>query len=139
MKLLVVTAGLAFSLAAEVHTLTLKQVSERALTQSPDAILSRLDEQRAQRDIEVARDPYTPKFIVGSGLGKSFGFPMIGGAAPSVFEARGSASIYNRKQQLELKQAREEVDLSALAREYLNPARASEFIVLPVKPKPVGP
>ncbi len=30
-------------------------------------------------------------------------------------------------------------DLSALAREYLNPARASEFIVLPVKPKPVGP
>ena len=107
MKLLVLTAGLALSLAAEVHTLTLRQVAERALTQSPDALLSQLDEQRAQRDIDVARDPYTPKFIVGSGLGKSFGFPMIGGAAPSVFEARGSASIYNRKQQFELKQARE--------------------------------
>lgn len=107
MKLPIVTLGLALSLAAEVHTFTLKQVSERAMTQSPEAMLSRLDEQRAQRDIEVARDPYAPKFAVGSGLGKSFGFPMIGGSAPSVFEARGTASIYNRKQQLELKQARE--------------------------------
>ncbi len=30
-------------------------------------------------------------------------------------------------------------ELTALAREYLDPAKASEFIVIPVKPKPVGP
>ncbi len=107
MKLLVLQIGLALGLGAEIHTLTLKQVAGRALAQSPDAMLSRLDEQRALRDVDVARDPYVPKFVVGSGLGKSFGFPMIGGAAPSVVEARGVASIYNRKQQFELKQARE--------------------------------
>ena len=106
MKLLLYPA-LALALNAEVHTLTLKQAAERALTQSPDALLSRLDEQKAARDVEVAHDPYVPKFHVGSGLGKSFGFPMIGGSAPSIFEARGSASVYNRKQQFELKQARE--------------------------------
>ncbi len=30
-------------------------------------------------------------------------------------------------------------ELTALAKEYLDPAKASEFIVIPVKPKPVGP
>jgi outer membrane protein len=107
MKLLVLTIGLALALEAEVHTLTLKQVTERALTQSPDALLARLDEQRAEYDAAAARDPYYPKFHVGSGLGKAFGFPMLGGSAPSVFEARGSASVYNRKLAFELKQARE--------------------------------
>lgn len=109
MKLLPILTmlGLAQGLCAETHTLTLRQVAERALTQSPDALLSRLDEQRAARDVDAARDPYTPRFTVGSGLGKSFGFPMIGGSAPSVFEARGGASIYNRKLAYEVKQARE--------------------------------
>ena len=32
---------------------------------------------------------------------------MIGGAAPSVFEARGGATIYNPKLRYEVKQARE--------------------------------
>ncbi len=114
MKLLVMSLNLSLGLWAEVHTLTLRQVAERAMTQSPDALLSRLDEQRAERDVEVARDPYAPKFTVGSGLGKAFGFPMIGGAAPSIFEARGSASLYNRKQAFELKQAREAARGAAL-------------------------
>lgn len=107
MKLLILACGLTCGLGAEIHTLTLKQVADRAMTQGPEALLARLDEQRAQRDVEAARDPYTPKFYVGSGLGKSFGFPMIGGSAPSVFEARGSSTIYNRKLSFEVKQARE--------------------------------
>src|SRR5262249_26558785 len=107
MKFLILTTGLALGLRAEVHTLTLKQVAERATTQSPDARLSRLDEQRALRDVDIAHDPYDPKFYVGSGLGKAFGFPMLGGSAPSIFEARGTVSVYNRKQAFELKQARE--------------------------------
>jgi adhesin transport system outer membrane protein len=108
MKFLSLTlCAAACALRGEVHTLTLKQVAGRAMTQSPDALLSRLDEQRAQSDAEAARDPYVPRFHVGSGLGKAFGFPMLGGSAPSIFEARGSASVYNRKQAFELKQARE--------------------------------
>jgi hypothetical protein len=49
MKLMLLSSLLAgASLAqAEVHALTLKQVAERAMTQSPDVLLARLDEQRA--------------------------------------------------------------------------------------------
>src|SRR5262245_61637236 len=107
MKFLILTAGFALGLRAEVHTLTLKQVAERAMTQSPDALLSRLDEQRAFRDVDIAHDPYVPKVYVGSGLGKAFGFPMLGGSPPNIFEAHSVVSVYNRKQSYELKQARE--------------------------------
>lgn len=107
MKFLPILLSFAAVLCAEVRTLTLREVAVRASTQSPDALLSRLDEQRARYDVESARDPYVPKFYAGSGLGKAVGFPMIGGSAPSIFEARGSSSIYNRKQSYELKEARE--------------------------------
>lgn len=93
---------------AATHTLTLKQIAERALTQSPEALLARLDEQKAARDVEVARDPFHPKVYAGSGLAYSYGFPMsIEGSAPSIVQAKGVASIYNRRQRLQLEQAKE--------------------------------
>lgn len=102
---LLVVSSLAF---AEVHTLTLRQTAQRALTQSPEALLSRIDELKAARDVDVARDPFVPKFYAGSGLAYSYGFPMsIEGSAPSIVQAKGIASVYNKKQRLELAQARE--------------------------------
>lgn len=101
---------------AETHTLTLKQTASRALTQSPEALLARLDEQKAARDVEVARDPFHPKAYAGSGLAYSYGFPMsIEGSAPSILQAKGVASLYNRKQRLQLEQAREGARGTAIA------------------------
>lgn len=82
---------------AEVRTVTLKEAVDLALRQSPDLLLSRLDEQKAQLAVRAARDPFYPKVFAGSGLAYSNGFPMsIEGSAPSIFQARGVASVFNR-------------------------------------------
>lgn len=94
--------------AGQAHTLTMKQVADRALTQSPEALLARLDEQKAAREVDLARDPFHPKVYAGSGLAYSYGFPMsIEGSAPSIVQSKAIASIFNRKQRLQLDEARE--------------------------------
>ena len=94
--------------SAEVHRLTLRQAVELALQQNSDVVLARLDEQKAQNAVRVARDPFVPKLYGGSGLAFTSGYPnSIEGSAPSIFEARTSMSLFNRPKSYELAQARE--------------------------------
>jgi hypothetical protein len=82
---------------AEVHPLTLRQAVDIALKQSPDLVLARLDEQKAQYAIRIAKDPFVPKIYAGSGAAKTWGYPSsIEGAAPSIIEARTDMSLFNR-------------------------------------------
>jgi outer membrane protein len=93
---------------AEVHSVTLQQALEIASRQNPDVALARLDQQRAEEGIKVARDPFVPKVYGGSGLAYTYGYPnAINGNAPSLFEARTEMSIYNRPQSYQLAAARE--------------------------------
>ncbi|MCC6590941.1 MAG: TolC family protein [Bryobacterales bacterium] len=109
--LLLVCAG-----RAELRTLTLKQAAEVAATQSPEVLLSRIDEQRATAQVRIAKDPFVPKIVFGSGLAYSNGFPMsIEGSAPSIIQGRAIASVYNRSQRLGIAQAHEEARGAALA------------------------
>ncbi|MFN7920295.1 MAG: TolC family protein [Bryobacteraceae bacterium] len=108
MKNIVLVAASCAALAAETHTLSLRQTAELALKQSPEALLSRIDERKAALDTQVARDPFIPKVYAGSGLAYSTGFPMsIEGSAPSILQARGVASLYNKPQRLRIEQAKE--------------------------------
>ena len=94
--------------SAEVHRLTLRQAVELALQQNSDVVLARLDEQKAQNAVRIARDPFVPKLYGGSGLAFTSGYPnSIEGSAPSIFEARTSMSLFNRPKSYELAQARE--------------------------------
>lgn len=94
---------------AEVHTLTLRQAVELAEKQNPDVALARLEEEKARAGIRVARDPFLPRLIVGSGLAYSNGFPMsIEGSAPSIVQAHAVQDIFNRSQSLLVAQAKEE-------------------------------
>lgn len=103
--LTVFAAGLGF---AEVHPLTLRQVVETALKESPDLVLARLDEQKAQAGVRVARDPFVPKVYGGSGLAKTYGYPSsIEGAAPSIFQARTDMALFNRPKSFEVARVRE--------------------------------
>lgn len=98
----------ACGLPAEVRTLALRQAIDLALKQNPDVILARLDEQKALQSIRLARDPFTPRIGVGSGLAYSSGFPMsIDGAAPSIVQARATQFIFNRQQSYLVAEARE--------------------------------
>jgi outer membrane protein TolC len=96
-------------LHAEVHTLTLRQVVELAEKQNPDVALARFDEDKARAGVRVARDPFMPRLIVGSGLAYSNGFPMsIEGSAPSVVQAHAVQDIFNRPKSLLVAQAKED-------------------------------
>jgi outer membrane protein TolC len=91
----------------EVRTVTLAQVLELAMTQSPEVVLARLDERRAAAGVQMARDPFFPKIFAGSGLAYSSGFPLsIEGSAPSILEARAIASVFNQPQKMMLEKAK---------------------------------
>jgi outer membrane protein len=103
--LLAFATGAAF---AEVHPLTLRQAVDVALKQSPDLVLARLDEQKAQAGIRIAKDPFVPKVYAGSGAAKTWGYPSsIEGSAPSIIQARTDMSLFNRPKSYELARVRE--------------------------------
>ncbi len=107
-KALVFALALVPLLRAEVFPMTLRQAVDTALKQNPDLALARLDQEKARQSIRVARDPFSPKLVVGSGLAYSNGFPMsIEGSAPSVFQANASQFLFNRPQSYAVAQARE--------------------------------
>ena len=96
------------ALFAEIHTLTLRQAIDTAIRQNPEVIMARLDEQKAQEAVRIARDPFSPKVIVGSGLAYTSGFPMsVEGSAPSLLQARAIQSLYNKPKSYEIAAARE--------------------------------
>ena len=85
--------------------MTLRQAVDRALQQNPDVALARLDEQNARYAVGVARDPFSPKVNVGSGLAYSSGFPL---SAPSVVQAHATQYLFNRQQSYAVAQAKEQ-------------------------------
>jgi outer membrane protein TolC len=96
-------------LRAEVRPMTLRQAVETALKQNPDIALARLDEDKARQSVRVARSPFAPRLVVGSGLAYSNGFPMsIEGSAPSLVQATALADILNRQQSYAVAQAKED-------------------------------
>src|SRR5271170_3210764 len=93
---------------AEVHPLTLRQAVDIALKENPDLVLARLDEQKAQAAIRVAKDPFVPKVYAGSGAAKVWGYPSsIEGSAPSIIQARTDMALFNRPKTYELARVRE--------------------------------
>jgi outer membrane protein len=100
---------------AEIHTMSFRQALEAGARQNPEIVLARLDEEKARHAVQVARDPFLPRLVVGSGLAYSNGFPMsIEGSAPSVVQAQAIQYIFNRPQSLLVAQAREGVRSAAL-------------------------
>jgi outer membrane protein len=96
--------------------MTLRQAVEMAIKQNPDIALARFDEEKARQGVRVARDPFTPRLTVGSGLAYSNGFPMsIEGSAPSVIQARANEFIFNRPQSFAVAQAKEDARGAAIA------------------------
>ena len=88
--------------------MTLRQAVELAMKQNPDVALARLDAEKARQAIRVARDPFTPRLTVGSGLAYSNGFPLsIEGSAPSIVQAQAAQYLFNRPQSYAVAQARE--------------------------------
>src|SRR5512132_1421927 len=113
---LLISTVLATALQAEVRTMTLPEAVDTALKQNPDIAIARLDEQKAIEAVRIARDPFTPRITVGSGLAYSSGFPMsIEGSAPSIVQAQATQYIFNRQQSYVVAQAKEEARGAGIA------------------------
>lgn len=101
-------------LFAESHKLSFDEALDRARKEAPEVLLARFDEAQAKHAIGVAKDPFSPKVIVGSGLAYTYGFPMsIEGSAPSIFQAKAIQSLVNRPQSYLLAKSR--VDAQSVA------------------------
>ncbi len=126
MRISAAFALLCLPLAAEVHTLTLRQAAVRAMTQNPGVVLARIEEQSAAQRVHVARDAFVPKIFAGSGLAYSYGFPMsIEGSAPSIFQARAVSSVYNRSKSYALAESKE----AARGLAFVTQARSEEAVL----------
>lgn len=81
-------------LAAE--PLPLKRAVELALAHSTTGASASADQQRVFASYREARSQYIPQFILGSGLGKSWGYPLsLEGSAPSIINLNTQSSVFN--------------------------------------------
>lgn len=88
--------------------MTLQQAIDISSRQNPDVVLARLDEQRAQDDVRIAKNPFLPKIYGGSGLAYTYGYPnSIEGNAPSIFQLRTDMALFNKPDRYRLAAARE--------------------------------
>ena len=92
---------------AEMYTLTLRQAVDLALQQNPEVIATRLDEQKAAQSVRLAKDPFYPRLIAGSGAAYSSGYPLtIDGSPPSVFQGHAIQTFFNRPKTYQVAEAR---------------------------------
>lgn len=99
-RLLLVVLLFVFCLAAPFRAaaepVPLKRIVELALRHSSVAATATADEQRAFAAYREQVYQYVPQFIIGSGLGASFGFPLsLEGSAPSILNVNAQSALFN--------------------------------------------
>ncbi len=100
-------------LAAE--QVPLKRAVELALAHSTTMEASRIDEQRAFASYHELRYQYLPQMTIGSGLGKSYGYPLsLEGSAPSIVNTTVQFALINPALQDFVRAARTEYQESTV-------------------------
>lgn len=113
-------AALCIQLAvpASAQKIPFRRAIELALTHSAGMGIARADEMKAQQGYLASRNTYIPQITFGSGLGKSFGYPMsIEGSAPSVFNINSQSFLFNPAQRQFLRAAKSDWNASKLTAE----------------------
>jgi len=91
----------------------LKRVVEAALSHSTTTQSADADQQRAFAAYREARNQYIPQFIVGSGLGASWGYPLsLEGSAPSLVNLNAQSAVLNPSLREFIRAARNDFDAS---------------------------
>jgi outer membrane protein TolC len=115
-------ARILFSLAlllseSTVHAepVSLKRVVQLALSHGTSGAIAAADEQRAFASYHELRNNYIPQLNVGSGLGKTDGFPLsLEGSAPSLITVTAQSALINPALTDFIHAARAEYAVSAL-------------------------
>ncbi len=92
--------------AQQVRVLTLRDAVRLALERNPDVVLAKIEAERAAGGVAVAKGAFSPQAYVGSGLGWTDGIPQsVEGATPSVVQATGRMTVYDRRLGRRVKEA----------------------------------
>jgi outer membrane protein TolC len=100
---------------AHAEPLPLRRAIELALAHSTASAVAGADLQRTYASYRELRNNYLPQFVVGSGLGWSYGFPLsLEGAAPALVNVVGQSTVFNPAQRQFMNAARTEWQASQL-------------------------
>jgi outer membrane protein TolC len=93
---LLVGLCLCIALPATAEPLPLKRAVELALSHATATGIASADAQRAFSAYRESRNNYVPQLVLGSGLGKSWGFPLsLEGSAPSIVNVNAQSALFN--------------------------------------------
>jgi outer membrane protein TolC len=93
---LLVGLCLCIALRATAEPLPLKRAVELALTHATATGIAAADTQHAFAAYRESHNNYVPQLVVGSGLGKSWGFPLsLEGSAPSIVNVNTQSALFN--------------------------------------------
>ncbi len=107
---------LAASFPASADTLTLRHAVELALSHGTTAAIASADERKADAAYREARNNYIPVFVLGSAIGKSFGFPLsLEGSAPSILNLNTQSALFNPALREFVRAAKTEANATVLA------------------------
>ncbi len=97
------------AIQAAAEPLSLKRAVELALTHATATGIAAADEQHALQSYRELHNNYIPQVTVGSGLGKSWGYPLsLEGSAPALFNTTAQSAVFNPALREFLKSARAE-------------------------------
>jgi outer membrane protein TolC len=84
------------TLRVHAEPLPLERAIRLALAHSTNSAVANADVQRTFAAYREMRNNYVPQFIVGSGLGFSFGFPLtLEGSAPAIVNVVAQSTVFN--------------------------------------------
>ncbi len=115
-RLFVLSCGLLFLCGVvSAEQVPLKRAVELALAHSTTMQASLIDEQRAFASYHEARYQYLPQLTIGSGLGKSYGYPLsLEGSAPSIVNTTAQSALINPALKDFVRAARTEYEASGV-------------------------
>ncbi len=101
---------------AGAEPVPLKRAVELAVAHSSAMGAAAAEQKRAYEGYRETRNGYLPQFVVGSGLGASYGFPLsIEGSAPSLFSVTTQQFLINFAQRDFVRAAKSEWQASTIA------------------------
>ena len=114
LRRLVVGVCLLSPFCSVAEPVPLKKAVELALQHSTLSAIADADQKHALEGYRELHDNYIPQVTVGSGLGKSWGYPLsLEGSAPSLFNVTAQSAVFNPALRESLRAAQAEYQASS--------------------------
>lgn len=95
--------GALLAVSSASAQISLSSTVDLALQNSPQVRIAAADVQRASAALSETRDAYVPNFVLGSGVGYTYGFPV---GQPSIFNVASQSLLYSFSQPSYVRAAR---------------------------------